>query len=200
MISARRGPAGPLFCGFRTGERRGQAARRAGRRRRPWGGEAAVPEGRFALRAEPAPCRNLGQHPPGRHRMAPAGANAIPRRKEPFHGKNDPLPLVYGVQFPKRVLFAVRAVHPAGGGLALHPHQRRARHRQIHPDEAGNKAGPAARPAGGGDPLFLRCRQPGWGHSAAAKDGAAGCHPAPRAGAAVPRRSGAAVFSVWVLG
>lgn len=43
--------------------------------------------------------------------MAPAGANAIPRRKEPFHGKNDPLPLVYGVQFPKRVLFAVRAVH-----------------------------------------------------------------------------------------
>ena len=50
------------------------------------------------------------------------------------------------------------------------------------------------------DPLFLRCRQPGWGHSAAAKDGTAGCHPAPRAGAAVPRGGGAAVFPVWVLG
>lgn len=82
--------------------------------------------------------------------------------------KRSPAAGLWGA-IPKRVLFAVRAVHPAGGGLALHPHQRRAGHRQIHPDEAGNKAGPAARPAGGGDPLFLRCRQPGWGHSAAAK-------------------------------
>ena len=60
MIFAPGGPAGPLFCGFRTGERRGQAARRAGRRRRPWGGKAALkPSRRDGL-----PC-GPNRHPAG---------------------------------------------------------------------------------------------------------------------------------------